>query len=432
MNASESPLMNNGHEIALAGEPPPRAHVYDYLIILARHRWKLVAFVVLGMAVVIGYTSVQPQTYSASATLMPPEQQKGVSFTDLIGKSAGLDLQSLGKNGSAEIFVKMLGSRTLADSLVRRFNLIERYGLAPGQYELARTRLRGELDASSDREGMIEITYNAKTGYMPSKDEQREAARFAADVVNASIDLLDRFNREKNISSARRSREFIGRMKTIKRKEMDQAQVAMMQFQRANKAIALDKQVEASVTALAEIEAQVQKTELELRAAQSELTEATPQVKMLEARLRQLAQQKNRVSSGSTGSAPFALDMRNVPDLAKDYATLKLDLEVATQVYTFLEAQYHQEEVQEARDLPTVSALDAAVPPEFRSAPRRTITMLVAFPALIIAGIVGVFIVEAFRRQSQAVDPERVMALREALGSRRRRRIAAGGEQSRN
>jgi tyrosine-protein kinase Etk/Wzc len=432
MNASESPLMNNGHEIALAGEPPPRAHVYDYLIILARHRWKLVAFVVLGMALVIGYTSVQPQTYSASATLMPPEQQKGVSFTDLIGKSAGLDLQSLGKNGSAEIFVKMLGSRTLADSLVRRFNLIERYGLAPGQYELARTRLRGELDASSDREGMIEITYNAKTGYMPSKDEQREAARFAADVVNASIDLLDRFNREKNISSARRSREFIGRMKTIKRKEMDQAQVAMMQFQRANKAIALDKQVEASVTALAEIEAQVQKTELELRAAQSELTEATPQVKMLEARLRQLAQQKNRVSSGSTGSAPFALDMRNVPDLAKDYATLKLDLEVATQVYTFLEAQYHQEEVQEARDLPTVSALDAAVPPEFRSAPRRTITMLVAFPALIIAGIVGVFIVEAFRRQSQAVDPERVLALREALGGRRRRRIAAGGEQSRN
>jgi tyrosine-protein kinase Etk/Wzc len=418
--------MNNGHEIAAAGEPPPRAHVYDYLIVLARHRWKLTSFVVLGMAAAIGYTAVQPQTFTASATLMPPEQQKGVSFTDLIGKSAGLDLQSLGKNSSAEIFVKMLGSRTLADSLVRRFNLIERYGLEPGQHEMARTRLQSELDASSDREGMIEITYSAKTGYMPSTAQQREAARFAADVVNASIDLLDRFNREKNISSARRSREFIGRMKNIKRGEMEKAQIAMLQFQRANKAIALDKQVEASVTALAEIEAQVQKTELELRAAQSELTEATPQVRMLEARLRQLGQQKNRVESGSTGSAPFALDMRNVPDLAKDYATLKLDLEVATQVYTFLEAQYHQEEVQEARDLPTVSALDAAVPPEFRSSPRRTITLLVALPVLLVIGIVGIFIIEGFRRQSQSVDPERVIALREAMGRRRNRRVVDG------
>lgn len=424
--------MNDGNGIAVAGEPPPRAHVYDYLIILARHRWKLTLFVVFGMVAVIAYTAVQPQTFSATATLMPPEQQKGVSFTDLIGKSAGLDLQSLGKNSSAEIFVKMLGSRTLADSLVDRFDLIERYGLEPGQRELARTRLLGELEATSDREGMIEISYSAKTGFLPSTSEQRAAARFAADVVNASIDLLDRFNREKNISSARRSKEFIGRMKNIKRQEMEQAQTAMMQFQRTNKAIALDKQVEASVTALAEIETQVQKTELELRAAQSELTEGTPQVRMLQARLRQLAEQRNRVASGNIGSGPFALDMRNVPGLAKDYATLKLDLEVATQVYTFLEAQYHQEEVQEARDLPTVNALDAAVPPEYRSAPRRTITLLVAFPILAIVGIVGIFVIEGFRRQSMSVDADRALALREALSGRRARRRAASVEQSRN
>lgn len=431
MTENEGPLLNNGRAIA-DGEPPPRAHVYDYLIVLARHRWKLVLFVVLGLAVVIGYTAVQPQTFSASATLMPPEQQKGVSFTDLIGKSSGLDLQSLGKNSSAEIFVKMLGSRTLADSLVERFNLIERYGLQSGQRELARARLGVELESSSDREGMIEIIYSAKTGFSPSPKEQRETAQFAADVVNASIELLDRFNREKNISSARRSREFIGRMKAIKRKEMDNAQIAMMKFQRANKAIALDKQVEASVTALAEIETQVQKTELELKAAQSELTEATPQVKMLEARLRQLREQTNRVASGGAGSTPYALDMRTVPDLAKDYATLKLDLEVATQVYTFLEAQYHQEEVQEARDLPTVSALDAAVPPEFRSSPRRAMTLFIALPILLVIGLVGVFIIEAFRRQSQTVDPERADALRDAMTSRRRRRALAGGKQSRS
>jgi tyrosine-protein kinase Etk/Wzc len=423
--------MNNGYEIVAAGEPPPRAHMYDYLIVLARHRWKLVTFVVIGTALVAAYTFVQPQTFTAGAVLMPPEQQKGFSFSDLLGKSAGLDFGSLGKNSSAENFVKLLGSRSLADSLIDRFDLIERYGLEPGQRELARQRLAGELESSSDREGFISIAYNATTGYMPSKAEQRDAAKFSAEVVNGAIDVLDELNRTKMVTSARRSREFIGRMKTIKRAEMDRAQQAMLEFQRSNKAIALDKQVEASVTALAEIESQIQKTELQLKAAQSELTEAAPQVKMLEGQLRQLASQKNRIESGSTGSAPFALDMRNVPGLAKDFATLTLDLEVATQVYTFLEAQYHQEEVQEARDLPTVQPLDPAVAPEFRSSPRRVLTLLVATPVLLIIGLLGVFILEAIGRQTRSVDAERALALREALGGWRLKKVI-NAEQSRN
>jgi tyrosine-protein kinase Etk/Wzc len=432
MIVNESDRSTNGYEIAAAGEPPPRAHMYDYLIILARHRWKLGAFVIIGTVLVAAYTFVQPQTFSASALLMPPEEEKGMSFSALLGKSAGLDFQSLGKNSSAEIFVKILSSRTLADSLIDRHGLIRRYGLTPGQRELARQRLSGELEASSDRDGLISIAYHAKTGYMSTRDEQRAAAKFSAEVVNSAIELLDRLNREKHVTSARRSREFIGRMKQIKRAEMTQAQDAMLRFQRANKAIALDQQVEASVTALAEIQALKQKTELELRAAQTELTDATPRVRALEAQLRQLAAQQSKIETGTSGSAPFALNMRNVPGLAKDYATLKLDLEVATQVYTFLEAQYHQEQVQEARDLPTVNALDPAVVPEMRSSPRRAITLLVAFPILLVGGIVIAFIFDALRRQSATVDPERAIALREALGGRRGVARGVNGEKVRN
>src|SRR5688500_19910557 len=109
--ANDNDRLNGGYEIATNGELPPRAHIYDYLSILARHRWKIVTFVVVGAVAIFAYMLVQPQTFSASATLMPPEQQKGISFTDLIGKSTGLDFQSLGKNASAEIFVKMLMSR---------------------------------------------------------------------------------------------------------------------------------------------------------------------------------------------------------------------------------------------------------------------------------------------------------------------------------
>ncbi|MBC8144286.1 MAG: hypothetical protein H7X80_01805 [bacterium] len=346
----------------------------------------------------------------------------------MIGKGTGLDIQSLGKNSSAEIFVKMLSSRTLKDSLIDRFDLIKRYGVKPSERELARQRLSGELEATSDRDGMIMISVDAVTGYLPSTTDQREAAELAAKVANGAVEMLDQLNREKMVTSARRSREFIGRMRTIKRKELDDAQVAMLRFQQTNKAIALDQQVEASVTALAEIEGNIQKAELELRAAQTDLTAAAPVVRALEAQMSKLREQKGRIVSGSaTGGLRFG----SIPGLAKDYATLKLDLEVATQVYTFLEAQYHQEEVQEARDLPTVNALDPAIPPEFRSAPRRSITLMIAFPIFLIVGVVGAFIYEGLRRQTNEVDDDRATALREALSRRRTRRMAKM-DQSKN
>lgn len=427
--ANQYDRTGNGYDIATAGDPPPRAHIYDYLIVLARHRWKIIAFVLVGLAVITTYLLVQPQTYSATATLMPPEQQKGVSLSDMIGKGTGLDFQSIGKNSSAEIFVKMLGSRTLMDSLIDRFELIKRYGLQPGQRELARQRLSGELESTSDRDGIITISFGATTGFLPSKSDQLNAGELSASVVNGAITLLDQMNREKNISSARRSREFIGRMRSIKRKERDAAQEKLLRYQQNNNVIGLDQQVKASVTALAEIEGNIQKAELELRGAQTDLTASTGVIRALEARMRQLREQKARIASGG---ATGGLSIGDIPELAKEYSTLMLDLEVATEVYTYLEAQYHQEEVQEARDLPTVNALDPAIRPETRSAPRRGVTLLIAFPILLIMGIFGAFIYEALRRQAVDVDSDRAAALRDALARRKRMRGASPIDESRN
>jgi uncharacterized protein involved in exopolysaccharide biosynthesis len=426
MTGRDAPHMHNPLDVAI-GEPP-RAHVYDYLIVLARHRWRILAVVVVGSLLVAGYTAIQPQTYTAAAILMPPERAEGMSFTELLGKSAGFDLGGLAENSTSEVLIAILRSRRLSDSLIDRLGLLKRYDLGREDRQIAMQTLQTSLDISADRHGIITINFDAETGWLSSSQEQRQTAEFAASVANAAHEVLDNLSREMSVSSARLSREFIGRMRGIKRRELDSVQQEYLRFQESNKAIALDKQVEASVTALAEIQSQIQLKDLELQTALNELNPNTPRVESLQSQLARLRQQKTLLESGRAGSAPFAINMASVPELTRQYANLKLDLEVATEVYTFLEAQYHREQVQEARDLPTVTVLDRAVAPKLRSAPRRAVAVLIAAIVLLVIAVLGAFIVDGVGRQLRVGDDTRVEELRAALRRRRRPRVdvAAG------
>ncbi len=404
---------NNANGHSAEEDLSPKAHFYDYLIVLARYKWTLLFLIFGGTFLVAAYTLIMPQTYTAGATLMPPDEGEGMSLGSLLkgSGSGGFDLGGITQNSSAEVFEAMLGSRTLADSLIDKFNLLERYDLDSNSREIASEIVRSKLTADADKQGILAIRYNAETSILPSDEEKQEAAQLASDIVNEAISILDHINREKMVTRARRSREFLEGITAQKRMELDSAQIRLMHFQDSNKAIAIDQQLDASVSAIANVQSLIQLKELELSEARSDLTPNAAITRSLENQLAELRTQREALIDKDA----FGMNLRDIPDLARRYASLKLDLEVATQVYTFLQAQYHQEQVQEARDLPTVSVLDYAVPPLRRSSPRRTLIVAVTFIALSAIALITIFFLHSFRTQWKIADSDRAEELRKNM-----------------
>ncbi|MEO5929526.1 MAG: GNVR domain-containing protein [Candidatus Kapaibacterium sp.] len=413
MNGTEDvPQMSNGLE---AGpQLPPRVHIYDYLIVLARYRRALILTVVGGGLLVAGFLLVAPQTFIAGATLLPPDKSESLNLAAL-ASSAKFDFKSLSENSSAETLVRIIKSRTMGDSLIARYNLLKRYNLDSSKASIVNETVIGNFIVTSDRQGFIDVSYAETTGFLPSEQEQKDAAQFSAKMVNGAISILDMLNQQKSVAKARHSREFVGKMKDIKRMELDTAQRALLLFQQQNKAIALDKQFEASLTGLVDLQTQIQKKELELSTAQQDLNPDTKIVTILRSQLTQLHSQKSRLEQGQIGGDGLGLPMKGVPELMRQLANLKLNLEVVTQVYTYLEAQYNQEQIQEAKELPTVSVLDPAEAPIRRTSPRRTLILAAAIASLLLVGIVGVFIHDAYRRSWNSLDPSRRSRFRETL-----------------
>ncbi len=368
------------------------ARLQAYLDVLWRRKKFLLLFVFGATVLAAAYTFVMPHTYVSEAKLMPPEEsgRSGPSFSSLLA-SGGIDLGGFGSNQSAKVFVAILQSRTLADSLIERLNLIERMEL-PENRQMAINALLGGLWVEDDKSGVVRVRYSVETPRFPNGAEADTAANLAAEITNNAVELLDILNREKMVTRASRSRDFLAEMKELKRAELDSARARLARFQRDNRAFALDQQIEAAVGSLAQVQAQIQLKELELAAAQRELNPDGQIVEGLQAQLAELRRQR----AGVAGTDVLGMSLDATPDLVKDYAGLRLDLEVAAQVYTYLESQYSSEQVQAARDLPTVSVLDYAQPSPVRASPRRTFIVLIAFGLSIALGFALIFLMELF------------------------------------
>src|SRR5690606_36686809 len=117
--------------------------------------------------------------------------------------------------------------------------------------------------------------------------------------------------------------------------ERDSISLEKAEFQKENRAFDVDKQLAAIVQSLAGIRSRIQMLEIEIAAAEQEYQ---PDAQVIDRMKEQLAELRAQQSSVA-GRDVLGMDLSDAPDLARQYAGPRLDLEVATQVYTYLETQ---------------------------------------------------------------------------------------------
>jgi len=155
----------------------------DIVVLLARHwrRLLLVPLLVGGMA--FGLSMLLTPKFTANATIMPPQQQNSAGA--LLGSLGGLAsvLGSSGISGvknPADQWIGMLKSRTIADALVKRFELIQRYDTE--FLFQARDRLASRTFLKAGKDGLI---------YMEVDDEDPKRA---ADLASGYIEELQKMS----------------------------------------------------------------------------------------------------------------------------------------------------------------------------------------------------------------------------------------------
>ena len=317
---------------------------------------------------------IYPMTFTAPATILPPENkdQMGSLGSLLSGQDFSGLLTGGFTNANSQLYVEILKSRSASEYVVRKHNIID-YFDKDNVYEAA-GELTEKLNLSINKEGIITVSVDVSTSLFPRLFGNSDTVReFSATLTNSFIEALDKINREKLSSKARRAREYIEGELIRTRRQLDSVEVVLMNFQERNKTVALPEQLNAAIEAAAKLKSEIMKTEIEIGYLKSNLREDSRELQALRKKLDQLQEQYNRME---LGSQDYLLAFREVPELGKELATLLREVKIQNEVYILLQQQYYKERIQENRDLPTVEVLDEAIPPLRKSSPKTVFSTI--------------------------------------------------------
>lgn len=334
-------------------------------------RWLLAGLI---SAVVISI--IIPNQYQSTVQLMPPDStsNSGMLAALVAGGGPGLlsDIGSLvGTRTNSSVFVAILHSRTVADHLVDRFQLMKLYRTR--RLEDARKKLDERTSISEDR----------KSGVIKIQVLDRDRTR-AQSLANAYVEELNRAVIELNTSAAHRERLFLEERLNVVRTQLQEAENRLGEFSSKNGAIDIKEQAHAMFTSAATLQGQLIAAQSELQGLRQIYGDSNPRVRAANAKVDELNRAMKQLgglndkpsdSFKPSSSEPYP-SLRQLPLLGSSFADYYRDAKVQEVVFETLTKQYELARVQEAKETPAVKILDAANMPERKSFPPRTIIAL--------------------------------------------------------
>jgi tyrosine-protein kinase Etk/Wzc len=381
----------------MADTPNKEAGFWEIVSVFVKWRRLLVVSFLAAAILTLAVSIFLPNWYSASALLFPPQQETGgFGLSSLLGGglagmlSGGSRMALPTFATQSDIYAAVLKSRKVAEGVIAEHDLIKLYGTKT--VEKTVLEFSSHLDAKVEPNGMIRISFE-------DKDPKRAAA-----IAQTLIDELNKVNSDVSAAQATATRKFIGERLDQTKIDLGAAENEYRDFQQKNRAVALDEQMRAVITSLAELKGQMVMAEIELGVLKRTLLPEHPSVKQQEAKIDEIRKQINILEEGSPDSIKEALSIpvSAAPNLGLELARLTRNLKIQETVFELLTQQFEQSKIQEKKDTPTIQILDAPAVPEKKSRPKRTILAIMAGTLSLLMSILAIFINEFIDRQKQA------------------------------
>lgn len=310
---------------------------------LRTHGIRIIPWVALFTLGGYGIAYVIPPTYRAQATILAPEEDEMATSLQMARRNiAGIGglarLSSYFTQG--DMALAILRSRSMAESVIRRFDLQDRYRTR--RLDDAVRRLRDCTDVRMATDGTISASI-----------EDGNATR-AAEMANFLFAELDRFNQEKRSFRARRSRMFLENRVAETDSVLRDAEQRLVAYQRARGSIVLSPESRGGLESVAQLMGQKAQAEVELEMARRFASPGSEEIARLEARLRELRRQIGAAPATQAGGASALREVL-----------------IQQQLLTLLSGQLEEARLREVMDTPTIQVLDSARPPDRPVWPRK-------------------------------------------------------------
>jgi uncharacterized protein involved in exopolysaccharide biosynthesis len=385
--------------------PPPNPDVInllDYLEVIAKNWRMIVRTAIIAAVLSVAYSLCLKNIYTATARIMPPQQDTGSVVGALMGAAGGLGGMAgdlLGKGTPSDLYVGILSTEAISDKIIDRFKLMEVY---KQDYRVATYKI---LDKN------VDIASGKKDGIISISVEDKDP-KLAAAMANAYVEELGDLLSKQDISTAGQNRKYYEIRLAKAKADLAKAEDALKIFQLKNKAIDVTNQAKASIEGVAMLRAQLAVQEAQLSALLSQYTNSTQDVQSIKASIRNLKGQIAQLEGTQKGSSIPSVG--SVPDLGQEYIRLTREFKTQEAIVDLLTKQNEMAKLSETKNDNSIQIIQTAREPDKKTKPKRSLIVLATTFAAGFGAVLYAFIREAGERMPQE-DRERWNRIRGLL-----------------
>ena len=344
----------------------------DVLVLLLQNKRFIARFVVGAAVAAIIVAFLLPIRYEAKIVLMPPAQNSSIGSSLLgqlgnlggLGALASMASGGLGLKNPADMYVALLTSRTVEDAMIRRFGLMQEY------HEKRMSDTRKEFErrttaVAGNKDGLIRLSV-----------EDRDPKR-AAELANGYVEEFRKLSASLAITEAARRRLFFEQQLQQAKESLTAAEEAMSKTQQSTGVLQIDSQARALIESAAILRAQVVAKQVQIEGMKSFAADNNPSLLLAKQELAELQSQLNRVagSQNDVGS-DINLSKGRVTQAGMEYLRRYRELKYQETVFELLAKEFEIAKLDEAREGSIIQVVDAAVPPDRKSSPHRTLIIM--------------------------------------------------------
>lgn len=402
------------HPEPVAGAKPDTENVgidlMEVAILLMRGKRTILRFMVVAVALaaIVVYLIMKP-VYTAQAVFLAPQNSPGSGMAQLASQLGALGAVSglSGIKSTGDVYVGILGSRTIADTLIKRFDLQKVY----------KTKKLSDTEKVLKRQSKF---VSGKDTLITISVEDHDPKR-AADIANGYLDALHDQNGKLALTDSAQRRLFFEQQLEREKNALEDAEVELKKTQEQTGLIVPSGQALAEIQASSEIRAQITSRQVELAALKQSATDQNPSVVRLQTEIAGLQQQQQKMESGTGRRQPgnIQLPTSKVPQLALEYVRKQREVKYHETLFELIARQYESARLDESRDAPLLQVVDTALVPDKKSGPPRLLLLLASCLLGAFAGAAWIIVITAIEKlQAEPGSAAKLEALRQATSLR--------------
>jgi tyrosine-protein kinase Etk/Wzc len=345
---------------------------FSELLSICRRRRRFIMRTVLATAVVTTVVALLiPVKFSAQAVILTPQQAQSslVSMAQLAGVGSGgfsgLSLLSgFGLRNPSDLYIGILESRTIADGIIKRFDLKRVYG--DRDFYAARKHLARNTTISAGKDTLIRIR-------VEDRDPQRSAS-----LANAYVEELSFQNSTVALTEASQRRLFFEGQLAKEKDALANAEIALRDTQQVTGLVVPTGQAEAIIRSVSQLRAEILSREAQVEAMKLYAADDNPKFQVVKRELGTLRSELVKLEKGSHVSGTPEVPTSQLPQAGLEYLRKYRDVKYHEALFEVLSKQYEAARLDEAKSAPLVQIIDKAVVPERRSWPPRTLLVCTA------------------------------------------------------